>query len=214
MAINLTDEGNFTSYPVIRQQRIGEQATLAIIRHETRDRLAKNPITKELEKIPNGVDRNGKPKYKKELVIHCITMPNTDMEAKLGGEGGVPQVGERVKVILKAKGFGNWIEARKSHRQGKLNVGDVLKITTDHAQQFDENGAPKGQKITTQAEVDKIHRGITVGFYGSISLAEPGTEDDKWIAAAEAAWRDDDRAKRAEAAIPAGAPVQEEEEVW
>ena len=216
MAINLTDETSYVSYPVISQQRFGEKAILAIIRTEQRDRLKKNLSTNQLERIPNGTDRSGRPKYKQELVIHCVSMPDTTMEAKIGGEGSVPAAGDRVRVILKAKGFGDWIEARKNHRSGRLNVGDKLTIETQWAQQYDQDGNPKGGKIMSQAEADKVPRNVTLGFYGPLALSEPTTADAQWVAAAETAWHDDDKAKREARAIPAGDPVgpAEEEAVW
>jgi hypothetical protein len=86
MAIELND-GSRIAAPVIRQQRLGEVAYLAIVRPEQRDRL---------------------------------------------------------RLILKAKGFGEWIEARRQHRRGRLNVGDVLVLETRWAQQYDQDGNPSG----------------------------------------------------------------------
>jgi hypothetical protein len=212
MAINLTDETSYVSHPVISQQRFSEKAILAIIRTEQRDRLKKNLSTNQLERIPNGTDRSGRTKYKQELVIHCIAMPGTTMEAKIGGEGSVPTAGDRVRVILKAKGFGDWIEARKNHRSGRLNVGDKVTIHTQWAQQYDQDGNPKGGKIMSQAEADKVPRNVTLGFYGPLTLSEPTAADEQWVAAAEVAWNDDDKAKREVRAIPAGDPVGQAEE--
>ncbi len=199
MAIELND-GARSAAPVIRLQRLGEIAQLAVVRTEQRDRLRKNLTTGEMEPIPNGKDRNGNPKVKQEIVIHCVAMPSTTMEAKLGDEAAVPTPGERVRVILKAKGFGDWIEARKQHRRGKLNVGDVLTLETRWAQQYDQDGNPKGTKIETQAEADAVPRNVTVGFYGPVRLAE-GTSP-QWIEAAEQAYRDDQSAERQQRAIP------------
>ena len=83
MAIELND-GARIGAPVIRQQRFGEVATLAIVRTEQRDRLRKNLASGEMEPIPNGKDRQGNPKVKQEIVIHCVALPGTSMEAKLG----------------------------------------------------------------------------------------------------------------------------------
>ena len=176
MAIELND-GSRIGAPVIRQQRLGEVAYLAVVRTEQRDRLRRNQSNSEMESIPNGSDRQG----------------------RLGDEGGVPAAGDRVRVILKAKGFGDWIEARRGHRKGKLNVGDVLTLETRWAQQYDQDGNAKGPKIEDQATADAVPRNVTVGFYGPLSLSE-GT-DGRWIEAAEQAYREDEAAQRQQQAI-------------
>jgi hypothetical protein len=204
MAIEINDAGNYVSHPIIKHQRIGESCKLAIIRWEQRDRLRKDPGTQQMVKIPNGVDRNNRPKFKQELVIQAVAISG-NMIASIGDKSGVPAPGDRVRVILKAKGFGDWIEARKAHRGGKFNVGDVLMMSTDKAQQYDQNGAPKGAEIRTQADADAVPRNTTLGFYGSLSLV-PGQEA-SWIDAAEAAYRDDENAERQRNAIPLGGPV-------
>ena len=205
MAIEINDSGNYVSYPIIKHQRIGESCKLAVIRWEQRDRLRKDPGTQQMVKIPNGVDRSGRPKTKQELVIQAVAISG-DMVAAIGDSSGVPAPGDRVRVILKAKGFGDWIEARKSHRGGKFNVGDVLLMSTDKAQQYDQNGTPKGPEIRTQADADAVPRSATLGFYGSMSLA-PGQEA-RWIDAAEAAYRDDESAERQRNAIPLGGAAE------
>lgn len=204
MAIEINDSGNYVSYPIIKHQRIGESCKLAVIRWEQRDRLRKDPGTQQMVKIPNGVDRNSRPKFKQELVIQAVAIAG-DMVAAIGDSLGVPAPGDRVRVILKAKGFGDWIEARKGHRGGKFNVGDVLLMSTDKAQQYDQNGTPKGPEIRTQADADAVPRNTTLGFYGTLSLA-PGQEA-RWIEAAEAAYRDDENAERQRNAIPLGGPA-------
>ena len=199
MAIELND-GARSSAPVIRQQRLGEIANLAVVRTEQRDRLRRNLSSGEMETIPNGTDRQGRAKVKQEMVLHAVAMPGTTMEARLGEEGGVPTPGDRVRLILKAKGFGDWIEARRSHRKGKLNVGDVLMLETRWAQQYDQDGNPKGTKIEDQAAADAVPRNVTIGFYGPLSLKE-GSES-RWIEAAEQAYRDDEAAERQQRSIP------------
>jgi hypothetical protein len=151
MAIELQD-GARIGAPVIRQQRLGEVAYLAVVRTEQRDRLRRNQSNGEMEPIPNGSDRQGRPRFRQEMVIHALALPGTTMEARLGDEGGVPAAGDRVRLILKARGFGDWIEARRGHRKGKLNVGDVLTLETRWAQQYDQDGNAKGPKIDEAAE--------------------------------------------------------------
>lgn len=200
MAIELNDNTR-ASFPVLRHQRIGEMAQLAIIRTEQRDRLMKNQATGQLDKIPNGIARDESPKFKQELVIHAIALPGTTMQVKQGDDFITPAPGDRVRVILKGLAFGRWIEARKTHRGGKLQVGDLLVTGTDQAQAYDQNGKPKGEAITTQADADRIPRGVTVGFYGPIELAE--ATDPAWIAKAEEAFLADQRAEQQAKAIDA-----------
>ena len=199
MAIEINDAGNYVSYPIVKHQRIGESCKLAVIRWEQRDRLRKDPGTQQMVKIPNGVDRNNRPKFKQELVIQAVAISG-DMVAAIGDSSAVPAAGDRVRVILKAKGFGDWIEARKSHRGGKFNVGDVLVMSTTHAQQYDQNGTPKGDVLKTQEQADAVPRNTTLGFYGTMTLA-PGQEA-AWIEAAETAYREDENAERQKRAIP------------
>ncbi|WP_254951279.1 MULTISPECIES: hypothetical protein [unclassified Cyanobium] len=71
-------------------------------------------------------------------------MPGTTMAARLADHGGAPAPGDRVGVILKAKAFGDWIEARLQHRRDKLNVGAVLTLETRWAQKYGQEGNPKG----------------------------------------------------------------------
>jgi len=198
MPIQLEDTAR-QSYPVLRHQLIGEMAQLAIIRWEQRDRLMLNQATNEYERMPNGIGRDGQPKYKQELVVHCLAMPGTTMEVKQGDEFVCPAPGDRVRMILKGKAFGHWIEARKSHRGGRLHVGDVIITGTDQAQAYDQTGKPKGQPITDQQEALKVPRGTTVGFYGPIELAEP--TDPAWVSTAEEAYLADKRAEQEARAI-------------
>jgi hypothetical protein len=204
MAIEINDSGNYVSYPIVKRQRIGETCKLAVIRWEQRNQLKDDEITGQKVKIPNGFDSSGRPKFKQELVIQAVAVTG-DMVVAIGDRSGVPAPGDRVRVILKGKGFGDWIDARKAHRGGKFNVGDVLLLDTTHAQPWNSNKTPKGAEIRTQAEADAVPRGTTVGFYGTLSLA-PGKEA-RWIDAAEAAYRDDENAERQRNAIPLGGPA-------
>jgi len=209
MPIQLEDTAR-QSYPVLRHQLIGEMAQLSLIRWEQRDRLMLNQATNEYERMPNGIGRDGQPKYKQELVVHAITMPGTTMEVKQGDEFICPAPGDRVRLILKGMAFGHWIEARKSHRGGKLQVGDVIITGTDQAQAYDQTGKPKGQPIKDMQEALKIPRGTTVGFYGPIELAEP--TDPAWVSKAEEAYLADKRAEQEAKAI--SLPEQPSAQAW
>lgn len=200
MAISLQDNTT-TSYPVIRYQRIGEMAQIAIIRTEQRDRLRKNQSTGGLDRIANGIGRDGQPKYKQELVVHGLYLPGSNMQVKNGDDFVTPEAGARVRLILKGMAFGKFIEARRSHRGGKLNVGDIIITGTDQAQCYDQDGNIKGKAITSQADADRVPRGVTVGFYGPIELAEG--QDAAWISKAEDEFLADQKAQQEAKAIPA-----------
>jgi hypothetical protein len=198
MPIEINESANYVSYPIIKHRNIGEYCRLAVIRWEQRAQLKNDPSTGQMVKVPNGMDRDNHPKYKQELVIHAIAV-NGNMQAAIGDASGIPASGDRVRVILKAKAFGDWIEQRKLHRGGKFHVGDLLELETTHAQQYDQNGAPKGAEIKDHAIAAAVPRGVTLGFYGTLTLSA-GT-DPQAIAAAEAAYHADEEAKRQRSAV-------------
>jgi hypothetical protein len=188
MAIELPDSAS-TSTPVIKSQKIGEVARLALVRWEQR------AMKRDGQEVIN--PRTGKPRN--EMIIHGLALPGTTALAGIGDLQEVPAPGTPCRFILRGGGFGQWIEARKSHRNGKLCVGDVVVRTVDFAQAYDAQGAPKGGRITTQAEVDKLPRSTTIGFYGPISLEQ--ANDEAMIAKAEAAykaWQDNQRTELAD----------------
>lgn len=188
MSIELQDSG-VSSTPVIKAQRIGEVARVALVRWEQRKML------KEGTEVIN--PKTGKPRN--ELVLHGITMPGTTAMAGIGDRQEVPAPGEPVRFILRGRGYGQWIDARKSHRGGKLCVGDVISRTIDHAQAYNADGSPKAGQITSQAEADKLPRSTTVGFYGELQLSVP--DDEVWVQRAETAykaWQDSQRTELAD----------------
>lgn len=177
MAIELPDQSTSSSTPVIKSQRIGEVARIALVRWEQRKML------KDGQEVVN--PRTGKVRH--ELIVHGLALPGTTAHAGIGDRQEVPAPGTPCRFILRGGGFGEWIEARKGHRSGKLCVGDVVRRRIDYAQAYDAAGAPKGSRITSQEEVEKLPRSTTVGFYGPISLE--ATTDADVIAKAEAAYR-------------------------
>lgn len=171
-----------TRLPVLRRRIIGEEAVCMLI---------DVPIQRDiLKRDGDGVDRpvlksNGKPKQ--ELVVELLVLPGTTMAAGLGDEIGVPQPGDLVRMILKGGGFGQWIEAKKAH--GGLQVGDVVLSNSTHGQAYDPNTfQPAGPKLLTQAEIDAIPRGRSVGVYGDLTLRRATPEEAPWVAKAEAAY--------------------------
>lgn len=200
MPIDLNDDVQRTSTPVVKRQRIGDKFVGAIVKFDQRDVMKKDKKTGDLQP---SLKANGRPKQ--ELVVTCVTMPKTTAPAGIGDTAGVPEPGDIVRLILRGGAFGDWIEARKTHRNGGLRVGDVVVQTVEYAQCYDADGDPKGGKITDQAAADAVPRGTTVGFYGPLTLHEP--KDDEWVAKAEAAYRD---ATAITLAVPA-APVDEDD---
>ena len=216
MAIELNDGSSYVAYPVIKHQEIGQHCSLAVIKFQQRDCLRRDQTSNQLVKIPNGkYDAQNNPKYKQELVIHAIYVDGT-MSAGIGDQSSVPAAGERVRLILKSRSFGDWIEAKKNHRGGKFNVGDVLNVATTHAQQYDQNGSPKGEKIETQEQANKVPRNVTIGFYGSLELvkAEDHPFSAQFVPQAEAAYMADAAAEQQRKAIPLQPTAEETEEGW
>lgn len=186
MTIELPDSGASTSTPVIKSQKIGEVARVALVRWEQRKML------RDGAEVLN--PRTGKPRH--EMIVHGVALPGFTAQAGIGDRQDIPAPGTLCRFILRGGGFGAWIEARKAHRGGKLCVGDTITRTIEFAQAYDANGAPKGDRITSQAEVDKLPRSTTVGFYGPITLETP--TDEAMVAQAEAAYRAWQDAQRTE----------------
>lgn len=178
MPIELTDQQPVRDrIPVAKRTRIGERFLGAIVKVDQRDILKDG----QPQLKPNG-------KARQELVITTIALPGTTSPAGIGDEVGVPEPGALVRLILRGKAFGDWIEARKTHRGGALHVGDFVCQDVTYAQQYDAQGQPKGGQITDQATADAVPRGVTIGFYGLVTLFEPN--DPGWVAKAEQAHAD------------------------
>lgn len=174
MAISL-DDGARTSTPVVKRTKIAELFLGAVVKTEQRN------VLRDGAEVLN--DRTGKPRQ--ELVVTCLALPGTTAVAGIKDTTAVPAPGDTVRLILRGGAFGQWIEARRGHRGGQLHVGDVVRQVVDHAQAYDAAGAKRGGQITDQAAVDALPRGVTVGFYGPITLHEP--KDPAWVQRAEQA---------------------------
>lgn len=171
-------------YPVVKRTALGQTFNGAIIKSESRDRLKRaddgtmTPIVK-----PNG-------NHSQELVVTCLTLPGTTSPAGLRDDESVPQPGDIVRLILKGKAFGDWIEAKRRLPKGVVAVGDVVTQTTTVAQQYDAQGNPSGDKITDQHHVDQARaRGRSIGIYGPLTLSEP-EDGSEWTAKAVSAYRE------------------------
>jgi hypothetical protein len=191
-------------HPVVKRTAIGQKFVGAVVNIDRRDRTKRGDDGVSVPMLRS----DGKPRQ--ELIVTCLVMPGTDAPAGIGDEVGIPDTGDTVRLILKGKSFADWIQAEKALGR-QLQVGDIVKQRTNSAQVYDADGNPKGQQLTTQAEVEAVPRSQTVGIYAELKL-EPG--EGEWIDKAEAAYR-------AATAVPltASSPstanaVEEEDEPW
>lgn len=176
MAPITLDEPQGPRVPVMKRQRIGDTVTGAVVRTVQRDVLKDGqPALKD----------NGKPSQ--ELVVTIVVLPGTTMPAGIGQDtpAAVPAPGDVTRMILRGASFGQWIEA-KNGLGGQLQVGDIVTQTLDHAQVYNAQGAPAGGKLTTQAEVDAVPRGQSVGVYGPLTLRRAAPAEAQWVQMAEA----------------------------
>ena len=181
MTITLEEAGT-TRTPVLRRKRIGEEFVGALVRTTQRDVLKRDDAT--------GTDRpvlkaNGKPRQ--ELVVTLVTISST-MAAGLGEEVAVPEPGDVVRSILKGGGFGQWIEANGLLKPRQ--VGDIVTLTSEWGQAYDAHGAPTGDKLTTQAQLDAVPRERSLGVYGSVAIRRATPAETEWVSAAETAYHD------------------------
>ena len=181
MTITLEEAGT-TRTPVLRRKRIGEEFVGALVRTTQRDVLKRDEVS--------GVDRpvlkaNGKPRQ--ELVVTLVTISST-MAAGLGEEVAVPEPGDIVRSILKGGGFGQWIEANGLLKPRQ--VGDIVTLTSEWGQAYDAHGAPTGDKLTTQAQLDAVPRERSLGVYGSVAIRRATPAETEWVTAAETAYHD------------------------
>lgn len=177
------EEPRAAGYPVVKRTALGQQFNGAVLKSESRDRLKRAddgtmaPIIK-----PNG-------KHAQEMVVTCLTLPGTTAPAGLGDDESVPVPGDIVRLILKGKSFGDWIEAKKTLPDGAVAVGDVVSQTTASAQVYDAQGNASGPEITDQSLVDQARaKGRSVGIYGPLTLRLPAPESE-WTAKAVTAYR-------------------------
>lgn len=178
MAISL-DQDRPAGLPVVKRQRIGETFVGAVVRTTQRD------VQKTVDgKTVTVLKDNGK--ARQELVVTCLALPGTTAQAGLGDSNAVPAAGDKVRLILKGGAFGDWITAK--NELGQLQVGDIVTQVTDVAQAYDANGAPKGPKMTEQAQIDALPRTTTVGIYGPLTLRRATADEQSWVTAAETAY--------------------------
>jgi hypothetical protein len=193
MAIPLEGERK-AALPVVKRTALGEKFFGAVVMVQQRDRLKKDDATGQMVPVTKTTG-----KARQELVVTCITLPGTTASVGLGEDEHVPETAELVRLILKGKAFGDWIENKKALGR-TVQVGDIVKQVTDRAQVYDAQGNPSGAEITDQAALNAVPRGRSVGVYGPVTLNAP-KEDSEWVMKAEAAYH---RLQEPIAAEPSG----------
>lgn len=205
MGITLEEERK-PGLPVVKRTALGQTFYGAVVKVETRDRLKKDEATGSMVPV---LKSNGK--ARQELVVTCLTLPGTTAPAGLGDNESVPEPETLVRLILKGKSFGDWIES-KAALDRPIQVGDVVTQTTDRAQVYDAQGNPSGPELTDQDAVNAVPRGRSVGIYGPVTVRAP-KGDSPWTAKAEAAYYSLQEPINAESdAAPAAAAVDNDDE--
>lgn len=180
MPIELDDPNAKARYPIVKGRAIGDAILLMLIKSpEQRDQQKKNDQTGQLEKVPNG--RGG---FKKELVVTGLALPGTTAPKGPITEPVAVEPGEIIRVILKGKSYGEWIDADKA--LPKRQVGDVLGQRIDKAVTYDQNGNVTGE-LTTVEQVNAVPRGVSVGHYGTLGIRRATADEQEWVTKAEAA---------------------------
>lgn len=165
------------TFPVVRRAAIGERFVGAYIMHKQR------PILKDGKEVINKT--TGKPRH--EMIVHALVMPGNTITVGNSENFTTPEAGDVVRLILKGKAFGQWIDGLKA-MQGVQRAGDIIEMTVDQAQAYDADGNVKGPVISTQAEADKVPRGVTLGFYGPLTLRACTPAEMDWVTKADEAY--------------------------
>lgn len=181
MPIQLEEERQ-PGLPVVKRTALGQVFNGAIVRVEQRNRQKRDDATKALTNVIN--PRTGKPSQ--ELVVTCLTLPGTTSPVGLGDDEHTPETEELVRLILKGKGFGDWIES-KGELGRPINVGDIVIQKTTFAQVYNQDGEATGKEITDQATLNAVPRGKSVGVYGTLEVRAPKDGSD-WTVKAEDAY--------------------------
>jgi len=174
--------------PVLSHRAIGQKfkgVTCAM--PEQRDRLKYDADAQTSRPM---LKPDGKPRQ--ELVVTMMTIASTMPVGKID-EARIPVEGEVVRIILKGKAYGDWIDAGKE-LGAKPGVGYIVEIDTTVAQAYDESGHPTGPELTTQAEADAVPRGRSLGYYGPLKVRTAANPDEiAWDTKACAFYNDTNR---------------------
>lgn len=180
MPIQLEEERK-PGLPVVKRTALQQTFNGAVLKVDQRDRLKRDEVTGAMVPVLKAGN-----KVRQELVVTCMTLPGTTAPVGLGETEEVPQPEQIVRLILKGKAFGDWIEAKAALGR-PVQVGDIVTQVTDRAQVYDAQGNPSGAEITDQATINAVPRGKSIGIYGPITLREPKAGSE-WITKAEAAY--------------------------
>jgi hypothetical protein len=167
----------------VKRTALGQTFVGALVVLRQRDVMKRNDRTGLTEPVAKN---DGSGKNRQELVLTLVAMPGTTTPAGLAGVEAIPEPGDKVRLILRGASFGQWIEAKRDH--GGLETGDVVSLVTEYGQAFNGPGSAIGPKLTTQAEVDAVPRGTSVGIYGTLTLRKPTPAEAKWAELADAAY--------------------------
>lgn len=189
--------------PVVKRTALAQKFYGAVVKVEQRDRQKKDDATGAMVPV---LKAGGK--ARQELVVTCLVLPGTTAPVGLGEDEHVPETEDLVRLILKGKAFGDWIES-KAALDRPVEVGDVITQTTDRAQVYDAQGNASGAEITDQASLNAVPRGRSVGIYGPVTLRAP-KDGSPWIAKAEAAYHSLQAPIAAESDLPPEPPEDEE----
>ncbi len=182
MPIDVPSDGTGPGTPIVKKRALGERFIGAMCADPERRQSTKTDGTPKTKP-------NGDPRY--ELVVTCVTMPGTTAHAEIGGEGGVPQPGDVVRLIFAGGGFAQWIEALDAQkaalgRTGRFDgrIGDVIEQTIEYGQAWNADGSKIGPELRTQAECDAVPRSQSLGYYGPLTIRAARPDEAEWDAKA------------------------------
>ena len=118
-----------------------------------------------------------KPSY--ELVVHLLAMPGTTAPVGNVTDNRIPEEGEYVRLILTGGAFKQWIDAEDA-LGFKARVGDIVEQVVSYGQTYDGPGNPTGAKLTSQAQCDAVPRGVTMGYYGELTIRAAEPSEASW----------------------------------
>jgi len=182
MPIELEGDGAGPGAPIIKKQALGEYFIGA---------MCAEPIRRQVHK-PDGepvFKKDGRPRY--EMVVTCLTMPGTTAAASIGGDEGVPEPGDVVRLIFRGGGFAQWIDALDAQKvklglKGRFHgrAGDVIEQTVEYGQAWSADGTKIGGELRTQAECDAVPRTQSLGYYGPLTMRSATPAEAEWDAKA------------------------------